>query len=296
MTPTEDRGGGYAVFARSVQGSLHRKAGRECQDASGGLGDGELWVIAAADGHGSADYPRSAQGAAFAVTAALETLLDFVAETETAPADPDSVLRELEGAILRRWQALAAKELSGRPFTAEELSQVSPRYRERYAAGTDGLKAYGSTLLAACGRREYWCGIQIGDGSCAAVGTDGRTALPIPGDPRCQLNQTTSLCDGEALGEFRHCFHTEVPAAVFLGTDGIDNSYAGTGELLRLYGAMALVWAEQGPETAAAEIRDYLPKISGQGSGDDVSLACAAWLPMPPETRRRLREALAGQG
>ena len=229
------------------------------------------------------------------MAAALEVLLDFLAENLTAPADTEGTLRRLEGGILRRWKQMVEGELSREPFAPGELSRVSERYRLRYAAGTDGVKAYGSTLLAACGRGNYWFGIQIGDGSCVAVDDSGGAWTPIPGDARCEMNRTTSLCDADALSEFRHCWISAQPAAVFLGTDGIDNSYSGTEELLRLYLAMALVWAEQGPETGLAEIRDFLPKITSQGSGDDVSLACALRRNPDEGAAERLRAELSAR-
>ena len=54
---------------------------------------------------------------------------------------------------------------------------------------------------------------------------------PIPWDEDCQANITTSICDSEAIEEFRYCFMKESPVATLMGTDGIDDSYANFEEM-----------------------------------------------------------------
>lgn len=85
---------------------------------------------------------------------------------------------------------------------------------------------YGTTLLATVLTPNYWFAFQIGDGKCVAfLDKDinySSKCLPIPWDNRCKGNVTTSICDFDALNEFRHCVGIRKPVAVFLGTDGIE--------------------------------------------------------------------------
>ena len=134
-------------------------------------------------------------------------------------------------------------------------------------------KAYGTTLIAACQTNHYWFGLQIGDGKCVCISQDGSMYEPIPWDEDCQANITTSICDSEAIEEFRYCFMTECPVATLMGTDGIDDSYANSEEMYVLYRSILAIFAEHGCETGENEIKAFLPGLSRKGSGDDVSIA-----------------------
>lgn len=96
---------------------------------------------------------------------------------------------------------------------------------------------------------------------------------PIPWDEDCQANITTSICDSEAIEEFRYFFTRECPIATLMGTDGIDDSYANTEEMYVLYRSILAIFAEHGRETGETEIQAFLPGLSRKGSGDDVSIA-----------------------
>ncbi len=99
---------------------------------------------------------------------------------------------------------------------------------------------------------------------------------PIPWDEKCFLNKTTSLCDSNALEEFRYCYqgNGEFPRAVFLGSDGIDDSY-GDGEILNnFYIQLFKIIIRKGYDMALKELKKSLPIISQRGSKDDMSVAC----------------------
>jgi len=63
--------------------------------------------------------------------------------------------------------------------------------------------AYGATLIAAALTKDYWFGIQIGDGKLTAVYPDGSFNQPVPWDDKCYLNVTTSICDDDAAERAR---------------------------------------------------------------------------------------------
>ena len=147
-------------------------------------------------------------------------------------------------------------------------------FRSRgYLSGECPEKAYGTTLICVCRTAEYWFGLQIGDGRCVCISDDDRVSEPIPWDDECEGKITTSLCDSDALEKFRYYLGKEIPAAVFMGTDGIDDSYSNSDELYVLYRAVLAIFAEYGEERGKAELEEFLPSFSKKGSGDDVSVA-----------------------
>ena len=273
----------FLKFAYSLQGANHKRDGKVCQDASRAYENGSMAVIAVADGHGSDNYPRTDRGSRFAVTAALEAIKEFVkAVRREAPLDAINVfaeqkdrLRGLELNILRRWHESVDGDIEENPFCECELEKVSQRYREAYLDPSNPRrkKAYGTTLIAICAIEDYWFGLQIGDGKCFAIGWDGVCTEPIPWDENCQANITTSICDENALEEFRFFCGEEFPLAVFIASDGVDDSYAGDDELHDLYRTIFCMLDEKGEKAGTREIQQFLPVISKNGSGDDVSMA-----------------------
>ena len=268
----------YYQFARSTQGYNHIKANKVCQDASGSRKFEDVNIIAVADGHGSNNYIRTDRGSAFAVSAALSAIEAFIrkARENDLPTVPDSEtdLVQVAKNILAQWYAQVENDIASHPFQAEEMEKVSDKYKQRYASGKYNAKAYGTTLIAVCTTNEGWFGIHIGDGKCVELCADGSISEPIPWDDACEQNITTSICDSDAIDEFRYVVQKDSPAAIFIGSDGIDDSYPSELELHELYRSIFLIFAEHGGEVGSSEVRDYLPKITRRGSGDDVSIAC----------------------
>lgn len=264
-------------FAFSEQGYNHIKSGKVCQDSSGHYSDDSMAVVVVADGHGSDNYPRTDRGSRFAVQATITAIREFVKTVEDSSIDifidSESYLEQLAKNILANWYAAVDADLEKYPFSEEELSKVSDKYKKRYMSGQKQEKAYGTTLIAVCQTKDYWFGLQIGDGKCVCVSQNGSVYEPIPWDEDCQANITTSICDSEAIGEFRYCFMKECPVATLMGTDGIDDSYANSEELYVLYRSILTIFAEHGRETGEAEVQAFLPGLSRKGSGDDVSIA-----------------------
>lgn len=264
-------------FAFSQQGYNHIKVDKVCQDSSGHYSDDSMAVVVVADGHGSDNYPRTDRGSSFAVEATITAIREFVKTVEDSAidisADSDSYLEQLAKNILANWYAFVDADLEKYPFSEEELTKVSDKYKKRYLSGQKREKAYGTTLIAVCQTKTYWFGLQIGDGKCVCISQDGSMYEPIPWDDDCQANITTSICDSDAIEEFRYCFMKDCPVATLMGTDGIDDSYANSEEMYVLYRSILAIFAEHGQATGEAEIQSFLPGLSRKGSGDDVSIA-----------------------
>ena len=181
-------------------------------------------------------------------------------------------IEQLIKSIIARWNELVERDIKEQSFGEDELSDVSEKARKRYETGQRLQSAYGTTLIGVMLAENFWLGLQIGDGKCVAVSKDGEFTQPIPWDEECFLNVTTSLCDENAAKEFRFCFSRTLPAAVFIGSDGIDDCFAGDERLYDFYRVTLKSFAETDEETAIAQLKEYLPTLSEKGSGDDMSV------------------------
>lgn len=260
----------------TVIGATHIKNGTVCQDCSQSCEKTECRLVVVCDGHGGADYFRSDRGSKLAAAAFTDCMEnpDLIAALSAAATEKQrkSRIEQLIKSIIARWNSLVEQDMRQHPFDEDELSGVSEKARRRYEAGERLQAAYGTTLIGAVLAEDFWLGLQIGDGKCVVVSETGEFTQPIPWDEECFLNVTTSLCDENAAKEFRFCFSRTLPAAVFIGSDGIDDCFAGDERLYDFYRVTLKSFAETDEETAIAQLKEYLPTLSEKGSGDDMSV------------------------
>ena len=269
------------AFSATETGYNHTKISKVCEDASGFYNNEKMHICAVADGHGSDNYPRTDKGAKFAVDAAIHCIVDFVENAIPKQVLDDeehgfSLLNQLAKAILNEWYMAVEADYNNQPIGLDELEKVSDKYKKLYLSDVPAErhleKAYGCTLIVYTVTQEYSFGLQIGDGKCVVIDQYGNFTEPIPWDENCQLNVTTSICDADAIEEFRFCVSAQSPTAAFCGSDGIDDSYASTEELHALYRSILKIFVEHGKEVGQSEINEYLPVLTKKGSGDDVSI------------------------
>jgi serine/threonine protein phosphatase PrpC len=316
---------GYKSFAVTVLGGSHVKSGTVCQDASCFFdnGDGKdkddkkvsVSIAVVADGHGDPSCFRSDKGSTFAVACARSGIWNFVKEQESLfkesflkKSDPPSH-RELEKLIREKlikqtvasWNMQVMEDYQKNPFTPEELKGAGDKYRERYSPDYKGGKhmnhAYGTSLIAVAITPWYWFAYHVGDGRFTVLNEDSSGAQPVPWDPKCFLNVTTSLCDEDILsrkdvekeGEGVRLYlslHSEKapPVAFFCCSDGIDDNYPVDEKenaecLYRLYREIAVTFAEDGYDSTcgqdgkSGQIKDLANGYATRGKGDDTSLA-----------------------
>ena len=266
----------YRAFGMTVIGASHIKSGTVCQDFSliCELPDRRISVVC--DGHGGADYFRSDRGSRFAAEAFTECMKDpdVISVLSAAATQKQQSIRieQLIKSIIARWNELVERDIKEQSFGEDELSDVSEKARKKYETGQRLQSAYGTTLIGVMLAENFWLGLQIGDGKCVAVSKDGEFTQPIPWDEQCILNVTTSICDENATKEFRFCFERTLPAAVFIGSDGIDDCFAGDERLYDFYRLTLRSFAQTNDQTAVSQLKDYLPTLSEKGSGDDMSV------------------------
>ena len=315
----------YRSFAVTVQGISHIKSGTVCQDASNFYDDDSVSLAVAADGHGDSSCFRSDIGAKFAVACATRGIQQFVKEHELLfkpglirKSNPpthrefEKLLREkLIRQTVASWNKAVMENYASSPFAKQELENVSEKYRKRYEQEENISKAYGTSLIAAAITPWYWFAYHIGDGRFSVLYKDSEGSQPVPWDPKCYLNVTTSICDDDILdreeGVRAHLsFHAdkEPPAAFFLCSDGIDDNYPvdekeNAAALYRLYREIAVTCAEDGYDSTfgkdgiSGQLKDLATSFATKGKGDDTSLAGIINMEKLKETALRWKERIA---
>jgi hypothetical protein len=167
----------WRVAAASVQGASHQRTASACQDAHkwATLGQG-LLLAAVADGAGSA--PLASEGAAVAVSAAIQ----FASQKLSSHPSPHTMDD-------RSWQALLTETIAAaRNALDSEATQRSAPLRD-----------LATTLLVVVASRELVAGVQIGDGAIVvadALGGLQPLSRPAQGE---YLNETVFLTSEEAF-------------------------------------------------------------------------------------------------
>ena len=305
----------FRSFSFGTEGANHTSYGLPCQDAS--LNDDFLYnnnsvsVVAIADGHGSPQYFRSDIGAKIAADVALKGIKEFCGNYSDTPdsfieGNGITLLERLAKHVISAWYTCVSDVDNSSPVSGDvKIESLDEKYRYKYRNDPDNqyfCHAYGTTLIAVAMSDNYWFGFQIGDGKCEVLYEDGGWDQPIPWDENCFLNSTTSLCDEDAIKEFRYWYgfrrtdgtymeHRYAadnpdtdnirtlavrPIAVFIGSDGVDDTYPihdNETYLVYLYRSIVLSIAENGYDRTEAQILDLAKRLAEQGSRDDVSIA-----------------------
>lgn len=285
---------------RYCVGDSHIKTCKPCQDCARSISN-ELYSMAiVSDGHGGERYFRSNIGSEYAVKITRKAVDEFVremdnlfvdkpfttSESETNKANEkiNDALRWLFSSIICQWNVAITEHALNNDLSQWELEHVDEKYKIEFESKRKDVdasfeKTYGCTLMAYVQTSNYWFAFQIGDGKCVAL-TQSHEGLecnkPIPWDERCFLNKTTSLCDSQAIDGFRFCYQGDgnFPVAVFLGSDGIDDTYGDENGLYNLYIELYKLILQKGAKEAKKELKRTLPIISKLGSKDDMSIAC----------------------
>ncbi len=273
------------VFHLSARGASHIRKNKECQDACTSFFDDDGAIAVVCDGHGGDDYVRSAVGSKIGCAVAEKNIRNFIIGTDKDRffSAPEKHIKNLEASIINSWNEEIAAYHRQNPFTEDELNTVSEKARRKYVDEEKIESAYGTTMIAVAMTHDFWFGIHIGDGKCVAVNSKGEFKQPIPWDKKCFLNVTTSICDSDAIGEFRHFYSERLPAAVFVGSDGIDDCFSNNQQLNNLYKTVLYSFATTRFREALDGFADYLPRLSAKGSGDDVSVAAILDMELIPE-------------
>lgn len=296
----------------SCQGESHKATCKPCQDFSHSYATSSgIAVAIVCDGHGGERYFRSQYGAKLAAKVTDEAVWSFVQNidvnlfkgkpyTALGPILPDKgntekptnkefiAFRQLFSNILYRWDEKINAHAEANPLNDWEKKHVKEKYLNEFKSQmalkreqrTMLEKMYGCTLMVYVQTPDFWFAFHIGDGKMIAykiVNGKVQWKEPVPWDDRCFLNKTTSLCDSDALNEFRFCYqgNGEFPDAVFLGSDGLDDSFGEETNLVNFYIQVIKMLAtdDEDIEITRKSLRETLPQLSKIGSKDDMSIA-----------------------
>lgn len=276
----------FHTFATSVSGASHIETKRPCQDSSGVLEFTNIQAIAVADGHGGSNYFRSEIGSRLAVDVAFNQVKNFCNKVAPFERFSESGIKNFKHSFKQAWIDAVKDDWQKNPVDENEprWAEVSDEYKKLFTSNKDFVPvAYGTTLLLAVSIGSQVLIMQIGDGTCAVLLSNGEFKIPVPPDEENFLNVTTSLCDINAEQKFRHvilnCDEFIFPAAIFLSTDGLDDCYPpyeNENFLYSLYSDVIIssMIEREGFEDTEQELReDFLSEMSVRASGDDISLA-----------------------
>lgn len=255
----------------SIIGSSHIKNNTICQDSSGYYYDEKYCIAIACDGHGGEKYFRSDKGSLLATEVGIDAINNFLIYEKHFSKDRNKLLVQLEKNIILNWNKAVNEHLNKNPFTENELDNLSEKDKNSVLSNIE--TAYGTTLIAILISNDYSFCIQIGDGDCVILKSDGTIELPIPDDDRLQFNITTSLSDKKAIMNFRHIWLENPPVAAIVNTDGVRNSFVSEEFFIQFCKDIFESYNDTEIEVANLELKEFLPRLSERGSGDDVSIS-----------------------
>lgn len=271
------------LFAESVHGAMHKEREMPKEDAVGIKEGNGYQIFVTADGHGDKECVRSAKGAQLAVDIGIQKLEAFyaaVSENHLTSELMDERLaerriRKLIGSIIGMWNVAVAEDVATNPFTEEEL-QTAVKTGEYYRKNEHITHAYGTTILAGILTEEYLLLLHQGDGHCIVVDANGKTVEPVPWDEKCISNIVTSICDSDAVSACRYAVISRKenePAACFLASDGVDDSFFTLEETYAFCHKLIRYGCKEGMDKLQENLRETLESLSERGSRDDTTIS-----------------------
>ncbi|MCR5348228.1 MAG: protein phosphatase 2C domain-containing protein [Bacilli bacterium] len=266
------------LFAKSSVGYSHLDEGKPCQDASLLYQEGELSLIAVADGHGGASYIRSDRGSKFACQAVQEVFSSIGPEETIYP-------NKIKLQILCAWNALVERDYGAHPFGEEEFAKLDEDERQDLVSRPE--RAYGTTLMGAAKIGKRWVVAHIGDGE-SLVYKDGKVSPCFDDDDDEPVaNVTYSMCNEDVLSHLKlGVIPLEYADFVLLCTDGAANPYQSYDNLCTSF--VVPVLKELSKPDGMTSVEAFIDRLaSSTGIGDDVSLGVIGLGPLPPEEEKK---------
>jgi hypothetical protein len=261
----------WDVLGNTQIGASHLRQNLPNQDAiyHRKMPDGSV-ILAVADGHGSNKSFRSDVGSRFAVECAIEVCAEFLLRAGDASVSDirSRAEQQIPKRIVQKWRERVVDHFENHEFDAAESEKLRDPSRPHLA--------YGSTLLAAFATDKYLIALQLGDGDILAVSDFNReTTYVIDRDNSLIANETTSLCQDDAVKHFRfrfHLFEKRPPALLLLSTDGYANSFASPAGFVKAGTDFLDLMQAEGVSWLKINIPTWLQEASRDGSGDDITV------------------------
>lgn len=254
------------AHALSVRGAMHEADGTGCQDSARVYVGEDFAVAAVSDGHGSMKHFRSAAGSEMATRVAIRSICDFRERNggldRIFAENPDNASRRIAANIICGWNGEIAAHLHALPLNKRETEIFES------VGGIADEVMYGATLIVGVMTENGCFGLQIGDGDFLAL-SHGEMTSPIPADAKLVGNLTTSLCDSDAISNFRYFYRPDGFEGLMLSSDGLIGSFGRIEDFFSF--GHRVVSAVSSDNTAS--LAEHLHTRSRGGSRDDISVA-----------------------
>ena len=272
----------YYHFHMSRIGASHIARNLPCQDASFSDEYRGTMIAVTADGHGNRRHFRSHKGAEIACRIAADRIKEFLDSNSddgsVSMVFEDDQIQLLKQNISISWFRAVMEDYDSNPWTDEELEEEKQLLNaiqfERLKLGIDATLAYGSTLCAVFFNEYGWVAIQLGDGAFVHIAQNGQYSWPMPKSYLNEGNRTASLCLNDPMVDFRHCHGSDLPAGLFVYTDGIEKVFPPQGKEV----TSLLHWIWKNERANKDEGKDNLSRTLDQLTqkspiGDDIGIA-----------------------
>ncbi|MCK4348469.1 MAG: protein phosphatase 2C domain-containing protein [Thermoplasmatales archaeon] len=256
----------WEIIGKSVQGALHKKQGKEHQDAWGWNRGEDYLVVAIADGLGSDKCPFSRVGAEIGVDVAVNQLLRFWKQVNSnSPRGIKRLAKEsLPKSIVRKWRG-----------------EVLEDYRKRWNKSEEDsiFTLYGTTLLAILVTEKFVVQLQLGDGDIVNFyhsGASNKVRRVFELGTEFLGNKTTSLSQRDAERKLNVTYESLSEndlGLILLATDGYSNSFRTDDAFFKAVKDFWDYLSEGSADLIEDNLRVWLTETSQEGSGDDITVA-----------------------
>ncbi len=262
------------IYGESVQGASHVRNGVVCQDSFKFIQlDGDITLIAVADGHGSDSCPYSKTGSKIATNVFCHVMKGLV---QNFSEDMDFLMTYLnrEGE-LKIAQAIDV-EWKRRIWKAHtDNKREKPTLEDGSHDKAAVYKQYGTTLLGMMITPTFIFAFQLGDGDIIYV-NNSEVHSVIDGD-KILGTETHSLCKMDAWKKSISLIRQkddseETPYLYLMSTDGFSNSFRTQDDFNTTCRDYYALIKEHGFEAVTANLKDWLNETSELGCGDDITV------------------------
>lgn len=254
---------------KSVRGASHKPDGI-CQDSNLiQLLDGELYVIAVADGHGSPICKYSHIGSDIAV----KCFFDLI----------ETLYNKVEGDMWKLSESLNANGADKliKYFHKFWLKEIELSYENMIKEGTEAEvekfdpELYGTTFLGLIVGKEFVYALQIGDGDIVFV--EGDQFHHVIDPPKFLGTETYSLSNQEPWNNAatyfqRMTFFEKAPCLFMVFSDGFSNSFVDDQQFEIACIDYLRTLQQYGEEAVQENLEQWLDETSTEGCGDDITL------------------------
>ena len=257
-------------MAISCIGNSHVKNGMCCQDKSAYLSSYSYRAIIVCDGHGGNKHFRSQIGAETAINICRDIIPHFAKKIKKK-ANEKQALKELESNLVTKWREAVSLHLMEHPIIDKELVNCSETDKKEIS--NDSVIIYGTTIIVAILCKNNLFVFQLGDGNARIITNNGIERL-FKDDATFIMGRTTSLCNREACLNIKDVI---LPVAnikcCFISTDGVYNSFSNESFFNTFIEKVFFEVKNNDVHFVINELKEFLPNLTKNGSGDDVSVA-----------------------